>query len=116
MVTKKSIQTSEQSVKGWQLEATQKQVDLHETVIARIDAKLETILSVVQTRPTLEQVDDKITAASATLLAELKNSIEKQDLKYSPIVSSNKKLLWLLVATSIGLVGSLILFILGLVK
>lgn len=116
MVSKKSIENSEQPARNWQLEAIQKQVDVHEAVITRIDLKLETILTVVQTRPTLEQVDDKITASMATILAELKNSIEKQDLKYSPIVSTNKKLMWLLITSSIGLFGSLILLVIGLSK
>lgn len=116
MATKKEVTTAEQPVRNWQLEATQKQVDLHEGLIGRIDTKLETILAVVQTRPTLEQVDDKITAASATMQADLKNTIEKQDLKYSPIVASNKRLTWMLVSSSLGLFVALILLFIGLAK
>lgn len=123
MPRKQNNADQEEPVKVWQLEATQLQVNRHEDIIKTFDTKLDTIINqqsqqiqLIQSRPTMEQVDDKIAAASANSREELKNAIEKQDLKYSPIMSNNKTLLGLLLASGIGLFGSLAFIAIGLTK
>lgn len=107
---------SEKPVKYWELSNVQSQVDQHERLIPRIEEKLDTIVALVQSRPTMEQVNDKINAASIAAQAELKNAIEKQDLKYEPIVNNNKWLLRAVLGTGITLVGSLVILILSTVS
>lgn len=113
MTSRRDIEEAEAPVKGWQLEATQKQVDTHDKLITGIDGKLDTIINLMNTRPTNEQVNDKIKTVKAEMQAELKNAIEKQDLKYSPIVKNNKTLIGLLLTSGVSLIGSLIILIVG---
>jgi len=114
---------SEEPVKGWELEATQAVVKRHEQIINTFDQKLDTIINqqtqqiqIIQERPTQAQVDDKIRAATLEWEKELKNTVEKQDLKYTPIVSTNKWLLGLLLTSGIGLFGSLIFIAIGITR
>lgn len=116
MSNRKSREDAEMPVKSYELEATQKQVDGHERLLSRIDDRLANILDVIQNKPTMAQVDDKIEAAKLSIQDELKSTIEKQDLKYGPIVASNKWLLGLLLTSGIGLVGTLIFIAVGLTK
>lgn len=104
---------SETPVKYWELANVQSQIDQHEKLIPRIEQKLDNILTTVQSRPTIEQVNDKIAAATVAAQAELKNAIEKQDLKYAPIVNNNKWLLRAVLGSGVTLVISLVLLILS---
>lgn len=104
----------ESSVKRWELDVVQKQVDNHDKTISGIDTKLDTILNLVQNRPTNEQIDDKISVMRLASERDLKDAIEKQDLKYKPIIDNNKWLLRLVVASSLGLITTLMVFAVGL--
>lgn len=123
MPKKSVVDEQESPVRSWQLDATQKQVDRHEQIINSFDMKLDTIITqqtklseLVQSRPTMEQVDQKIEVQRIQLQNDIKNAIEKQDLKYSPIVGNNKWLLGLLLTSGLGLFGSLIFIAIGLSK
>lgn len=105
--TRRIVDASEKPVKGWQLEATQKQVDALEKLTTSFDTKLDQIITLLNSRPTVAEVDAKIELA-------VKNAVEKQDLKYAPIVSTNKKLLWAVIGSGIGLIASLIVLIIGI--
>lgn len=107
---------AEDPVRGWELEATNKQVEVHERLISGIDNKLDTIINLMNTRPTNDQVEDKIKATKLEFERQLANAIEKQDLKYSPIVGNNKWLLGLLLASGLGLFGSLIFIAIGVTR
>jgi len=104
--TAQTTDSDERPVKGWQLARTQTQVDSHERAISGIDSKLDTIINLMNTRPTTAEVDAKIELA-------VKNAVEKQDLKYSPIVATNKKLLWSVVGSGLGIIASLVTLLIG---
>ena len=113
MTKRKVVEEQEEPVKNWQLEATQKQVDQHEKLIGNFDSKLDTIINLLQTRPTVEQVDAKLEVVKLQFKSDLKNEIDKQDLKYKPIVTNNKILFVALLTSGVGLMGSLILLVVG---
>lgn len=107
--SQKKAASPESPVKGWELAGVQSQVDRHEIIITSFDTKLDTIITLLNARPTSTEVDTKIELA-------VRNAIEKQDLKYAPIISSNKWLLGLLLTSGIGLFGSLLFIAVGLTR
>ena len=109
MTSKRSNGNEEEPVKEWQLNVIQSQVTATDKVVAGINGKLDTILTEVRARPTTTEVDAKIELA-------VKNAVEKQDLKYAPMVQTNKLLLGGLVTTGLGLIGSLIMLVITLVR
>lgn len=109
MASKKS--DASEPVQSWELTATQKQVDQHEVLLGKVDGKLDTILQAVTVLPTVSQVEDKIRVATVEWEKTLSNAIERQDLKYNPIVSNNKWLLRLLIASGLSIVGALVILV-----
>jgi hypothetical protein len=107
VATPREIREAEQPVRNWQLEATNKQVEALEKLTTTFDTKLDQIITLLNSRPTTAEVDAKIELA-------VKNAVEKQDLKYSPVLRNNKTLIGLLVATGVGLIASLIMVVVSL--
>lgn len=99
----------EAPVKGWELAGVQSQVDRHEKVINSFDTKLDQIITLLSARPTTAEVDAKIELA-------VKNAVEKQDLKYAPIVQNNKLLIGGLLTTGLGLLASLVMLVVTLAR
>lgn len=99
--------SDEALVKAWELREVQNQVNRNERLAEGFDTKLDQIIQLLNNRPTTAEVDAKIELA-------IKNAIEKQDLKYAPIVSNNKTLLTLLLTTGLGLLASLITIVITL--
>jgi len=101
----------ESPVKNWQLDAVEKQQGLQEKFLARTDDRLEKILSIVQTLPTTQQLEDRIATLRLEFQTQIKVATDTQDLKYQPIVNSNRWFLRLLAASTLGLVGSVLLLL-----
>lgn len=101
----------ESPVKNWQLEAVQKQQDIQDKLVQRMDSKLEEILGVVRTLPTTQQLESRIATVKVELQEYTRGEIEKQNLKYEPIVSNSRWLLRLLVGSTITLMGSVVLLL-----
>jgi hypothetical protein len=102
-----STPEAEKPAKKYELNDVQKQVDTHERFISKFDNKLDTIITLLQARPTTEQVDDKIQLA-------IKDAVEKLDLKYGSIVGTNKWVLRFLVGLGASLLLSMLTIIVGL--
>jgi len=103
----------ERAVKKYELERIEVRVSNSEKTSDRIEKKIDQLISIVQSLPTAQQIDDKIALVKNELQNEIKNAVEKQDLKYAPSIRDTKRLMWALVTTGLGLIGSLILLVLG---
>lgn len=101
----------EEAVKNWQLQAVEKQQVLQDKFLARTDDRLEKILNIVQTLPTTQQLEDRVAALRLEFQTQIKVATDTQDLKYKPIVDSNRWFLRLLVGSTVGLVGSVLLLV-----
>lgn len=101
----------ESPVKNWQLEALQKQQDIQDKFLNRTDDRLEKILLIVQTLPTTTQLEDRIAAVKLEFQSQIKAAIDVQDLKYQPIITTNRWMLRLLVGSTVTLMGSIVLLL-----
>lgn len=101
----------ETPVKTWQLDALEKQQGIQDRFTQRMDEKLENILGIVQKLPTTTDLETRITAVKLEFQTQIKAAVDVQDLKYQPIIATNKWMLRLLIGSTVTLMGSVFLLL-----
>jgi hypothetical protein len=100
-------------VKNYQLEITNGKLDTVISSVQALQKQVSDFSTLVQTRPTNEQVDDKIKAAVAGMTKDLDTAVREIKLQFGPAVRTSGKLLWGILASGLSILAGLIMVIIG---
>lgn len=99
--------------KVWQVDAVEKRLAQQERFNERIESKLDNVL---QNLITSKQFEDRITSLTKTFEDKLITIDKEINLKYGPLSDSFKWVSRLIIATSLAVIGQLIVIVVNIGK
>jgi hypothetical protein len=112
-VTKRGSEQAEEFVKNYQLDITNGKIDALIISVNGMQKQVSDFQLVVQTRPSNEQVDDKIKVAVANMEKDLSTAMKEIKLELGPPVKTSNRLLWALLSSGLAIFVALIMVVIG---
>ena len=112
-MTKNSDAQAEGYVKNYQLEITNGKLDALLVSVNSLQKQVGDFQLLIQTRPSNEQVDDKIGVAIAGVQKDLETAKREIKLELGPPVKTSNRLLWALLGSGLSIFGALLMVVIG---
>lgn len=100
-------------VKNYQLDVTNTKIDALTDSVKMLSRQVVDFQVVVQTRPSNEQVDDKVKVAVGTMQKDLDTAVKQIELKFGPGLRTSNRLLWALLSSGLAIFVALIMVVIG---
>lgn len=108
MATRKSQTELERPAKVYEVMALESQIKSLNEQLQRMNNNMETLLLKSETQITPQQLAENLAAVRISFDKEIKDTEERIHLEYGPIKKANSRLLWLVAAAAVSLVGQFI--------